>query len=61
MDVKKIALLVGALIIAAVTAVMAKNMFTGASARYADGATWVRAERSRPCSMLRSTAFPHLR
>jgi len=32
MDVKKIVLLVGALIIAAVTAVMAKNMFTGASA-----------------------------
>ena len=32
MDVKKIALLVGALIIAAVTAVMAKNMFTGAGA-----------------------------
>ena len=30
MDVKKIALLVGALLIAAVTAVMAKNMFTGA-------------------------------
>jgi pilus assembly protein CpaB len=32
MDVRKIVLLVGALIIAAVTAVMAKNMFTGASA-----------------------------
>ena len=32
MDVKKIALLVGALIIAAITAIMAKNMFTGASA-----------------------------
>jgi pilus assembly protein CpaB len=32
MDVRKIALLVGALVIAAVTAVMAKNMFTGASA-----------------------------
>lgn len=32
MDVKKIVLLVGALIIAAVTAVMAKNMFSGASA-----------------------------
>ncbi len=32
MDVKKIALLVGALIIAAVTAIMAKNMFSGASA-----------------------------
>ena len=32
MDVRKIALLVGALVIAAVTAIMAKNMFTGASA-----------------------------
>ncbi len=32
MDVKKIVLLVGALIIAAVTAVMAKNMFSGAAA-----------------------------
>ncbi len=32
MDVKKIALLVGALLIAGVTAVMAKNMFSGASA-----------------------------
>jgi pilus assembly protein CpaB len=32
MDVKKIALLVGALVIAVVTAVMAKNMFTGAGA-----------------------------
>ena len=32
MDVKKLVLLIGALVIAAVTAVMAKNMFTGASA-----------------------------
>jgi len=32
MDVRKLALLFGALMIAAVTAVMAKNMFTGASA-----------------------------
>lgn len=32
MDVKKLALLIGALMIAAVTAVMAKNMFSGASA-----------------------------
>ena len=32
MDVKKIVLLVGALLIAGVTAVMAKNMFSGASA-----------------------------
>jgi pilus assembly protein CpaB len=32
MDVKKLVLLVGALIVAAVTAIMAKNMFSGASA-----------------------------
>lgn len=36
MDVKKIVLLVGALVIAAVTAVMAKNMFTGAAAPQAE-------------------------
>jgi pilus assembly protein CpaB len=35
MDVKKLVLLIGALVIAAVTAVMAKNMFTGASAEQA--------------------------
>src|SRR4051794_10518625 len=38
MDVKKIVLLVGALLIAAVTAIMAKNMFTGASAPQAQAA-----------------------
>ena len=38
MDVKKIALLVGALLVAVVTAVMAKNMFTGASAPEAEAA-----------------------
>ena len=32
MDVKKLVLLIGALLIAGVTAVMAKNMFSGASA-----------------------------
>ena len=32
MDVKKVALLIGALVIAVITAVMAKNMFTGAGA-----------------------------
>ena len=32
MNVKKIMLLVGALVIAAVTAIMAKNMFAGAGA-----------------------------
>lgn len=38
MDVKKIALLVGALLVAVVTAVMAKNMFTGAAAPEAQAA-----------------------
>jgi len=38
MDVKKIVLLVGALVIAAVTAIMAKNMFSGASAPQAQAA-----------------------
>ncbi len=38
MDVKKVALLLGALVIAIVTAVMAKNMFTGAGAEQAAAA-----------------------
>jgi pilus assembly protein CpaB len=38
MDVKKLALLVGALVIAVVTAVMAKNMFAGAGAQKAAAA-----------------------
>jgi pilus assembly protein CpaB len=38
MDVKKVALLIGALVIAVVTAVMAKNMFTGAGAEQARAA-----------------------
>ena len=38
MNVKKLALLVGALVIAVVTAVMAKNMFTGAGAQHANAA-----------------------
>ena len=38
MDVKKLALLVGALVIAVITAVMAKNMFTGAGAQMASAA-----------------------
>ncbi len=38
MDVKKIALLVGALVVAVVTAVMAKNMFTGSGASQAQAA-----------------------
>ena len=38
MDVKKVALLVGALVIAVITAVMAKNMFIGAGASQAQAA-----------------------
>jgi pilus assembly protein CpaB len=38
MDVKKVALLVGALVIAVITAVMAKNMFVGAGAAQAEAA-----------------------
>src|SRR3982751_6677656 len=38
MDVKKLALLIGALVIAVVTAVMAKNMFTGAGTQQAAAA-----------------------
>jgi pilus assembly protein CpaB len=38
MDVKKLALLIGALVIAVVTAVMAKNMFAGAGAQQAAAA-----------------------
>ena len=43
MDVKKVALLIGALVIAVVTAVMAKNMFTGAGAESANAAPVVPA------------------
>ena len=45
MDVKKVALLIGALVIAVVTAVMAKNMFTGAGAEQAKAAPAVRSGR----------------
>ena len=38
MNVKKLALLMGALVIAVVTAVMAKNMFAGAGAQQAAAA-----------------------
>ena len=43
MDVKKVALLVGALVIAVITAVMAKNMFAGAGAEQANAAPVVPA------------------
>jgi pilus assembly protein CpaB len=43
MDVKKVALLIGALVIAVITAVMAKNMFTGAGAEQANASPVVPA------------------
>ena len=46
MDVKKVALLIGALVIAVITAVMAKNMFTGAGADAASAASSSRATGS---------------
>jgi pilus assembly protein CpaB len=41
MDVKKLALLIGALVIAVITAVMAKNMFAGAGSQQASAASTV--------------------
>ena len=56
MDVKKLALLVGALVIAVVTAIMAKNMFAGASAPQAAAA---QAQfRSGPKVLVAKKALP---
>ncbi|MGQ0559120.1 MAG: Flp pilus assembly protein CpaB [Sphingosinicella sp.] len=55
MDVKKLALLIGALIIAAVTALMAKNMFSGASAPQAQA---VAAVPAGPEVMVASRVLP---
>ncbi|MCJ8155932.1 Flp pilus assembly protein CpaB [Sphingomonas sp. LaA6.9] len=56
MDVKKIALLVGALVIAAVTAIMAKNMFSGASAPQAVAAA--APEPTGPKVLVATRALP---
>ena len=55
MDVKKVALLVGALVIAVITAVMAKNMFTGAGAQQAAAAP---AVPTGPKILVAKTALP---
>ena len=55
MDVKKVALLVGALVIAVITAVMAKNMFTGAGAPQASAAP---AVPMGPKVLVARKAFP---
>jgi len=55
MDVKKVALLIGALVIAVITAVMAKNMFTGAGAQQATAAP---AVPTGPKVLVAKTALP---
>ncbi|MDB5669660.1 MAG: cpaB [Alphaproteobacteria bacterium] len=57
MDVKKIVLLIGALVVAAVTAVLAKNMFTGASAPQAS-ATPVAQQQLGPEVLVATRALP---
>src|SRR5687767_10101908 len=57
MDVKKLALLIGALIIAAVTAVMAKNMFSGASAPQAVAAP-AAVQQQGPQVLVATRALP---
>jgi pilus assembly protein CpaB len=55
MDFKKIVLLVGALMVAAVTAIMAKNMFAGAGAQ---SAAAVAAENQGPKVLVARKALP---
>ncbi|MEO8453792.1 MAG: Flp pilus assembly protein CpaB [Sphingomicrobium sp.] len=55
MDVKKLALLVGALVIAVVTAIMAKNMFAGAGAQQAAA---VQAVPTGPKVLVAKKAMP---
>jgi pilus assembly protein CpaB len=57
MDVKKLMLLIGALVVAAVTAVMAKNMFSGASAPSAQ-ATPVMQQATGPEVLVATRALP---
>ena len=58
MNVKKIMLLVGALVIAAVTAIMAKNMFAGAGAEKAAAAAATQAVPTGPKVMVARKELP---
>jgi pilus assembly protein CpaB len=58
MDVKKLALLVGALVIAVVTAIMAKNMFAGAGARQAAAAAAPSSVAVGPKVLVAKKAMP---
>jgi pilus assembly protein CpaB len=58
MNVKKIMLLVGALVIATVTAIMAKNMFAGAGAEKAAAAAAIQAVPTGPKVMVARKELP---
>src|SRR5438270_2023931 len=58
MDVKKLALLVGALVIAVVTAIMAKNMFAGAGAQQAAAAAAPSSVAVGPKVLVAKKAMP---
>ena len=58
MNVQKIMLLVGALVIAAVTAIMAKNMFAGAGAEQAQAAAATQAVPVGPKVLVARKALP---
>src|SRR4051812_194379 len=58
MDVKKLMLLIGALVVAAVTAVMARNMFSGASAPAAQATPVVQQQAQGPEVLVATRALP---
>ena len=58
MDVKKLMLLIGALVVAAVTAVMAKNMFSGASAPSAQATPVLQQQAAGPEVLVATRALP---
>lgn len=58
MDVKKLMLLIGAVVVAAVTALMAKNMFSGASAPSARAVPMLQREANGPEVLVAAHALP---
>jgi pilus assembly protein CpaB len=58
MDVKKLMLLIGALVVAVITAVMAKNMFSGAGSPAAQASALVRQQPTGPEVLVATRALP---
>jgi pilus assembly protein CpaB len=58
MDVKKLMLLIGALVVAAITAVMAKNMFSGASAPAASATPLLQRQANGPEVLVATRDLP---